>query len=444
MKITIVGAGAVGTHLAKLLSQEKMEISLLDESAEHLEGLDNDYDILTRVGSPTSLADLREIGVARSDLFIAVTTSEEANMTACLIAKQMGAKKTLARIDNYEYLLPDNQQFFANMGLNDLIYPEALAATEIAEAIKTNWMRRHLSLCDDKLQLCILKIHRECDMTGKLFNSGFFQHGFYRIVAIKRENQTFIPNGEDEVKVGDLLFIMYTKENMHYIREHTANEEHEVKSLIFYGGGKLTQKAVQTLPKNLNIKILEQNRDICYQLSEKLPNSLIINADGSDMQVLKEEGIQDADAFIALTDRSEANIFACLAAKRFGVRKTIADVENVDYIQIAEGLDVGTVLNKKTITASYIYQMLLDASVLNVHNLASAGAQIVVFKATDHSKIIRGKIKDMGLPYNCTIGGLVRAGEGVLVNGDTEIVRDDEVVVFCKSEIIRQLEKFFQ
>ena len=192
------------------------------------------------------------------------------------------------------------------------------------------------------------------------------------------------------------------------------------------------------------MQFLEQNRDICYQLSEKLPHSLIINADGSDMQVLKEEGIQDADAFIALTDRSEANIFACLAAKRFGVRKTIADVENVDYIQIAEGLDVGTVLNKKTITASYIYQMLLDASVLNVHNLASAGAQIVVFKATDHSKIIRGKIKDMGLPYNCTIGGLVRAGEGVLVNGDTEIVRDDEVVVFCKSEIIRQLEKFFQ
>jgi trk system potassium uptake protein TrkA len=183
---------------------------------------------------------------------------------------------------------------------------------------------------------------------------------------------------------------------------------------------------------------------LCYNLSQKVNNALIINADGSDMEILKEEGIQDADAFIGVTDSSEANIFACLAAQRFGVKKTIAEVENIDYIQMAEGLDVGTVLNKKNITVSYIYQMLLNASVLNVRNLTSADAEIVELMATQGSRITRDKIRNINLPDEVSIGGLVRAGEGVLVNGDTQILPDDAVVVLCKSHQIRELERYFK
>lgn len=444
MKIVIAGAGAVGKHLAKLLSRERMDISLMDEHAERLEGLSTDYDMLTYVGSPTSLLDLNEVGTRNADLFVGVTPNEEINMTSCMIANQLGAKRTVARIDNYEYLLPENKEFFAKMGLNHLIYPEALAATEIAESLKTNWMQSHLTLCNGKLQLCVLRIHEACAMTGKLFADPFFQHGRYRVVAIKRGADTIIPRGADQVNVGDLIFVVCIGDNMKYIREHTGNTEREIKNVIFYGGSKLTQKAVQNLGKDYNIKILEKDKDVCYQLAEKLPNTLIINADGSDMQALKEEGIQDSDAFVALTDSSEANIFACLATKRLGVRKTIADVENLDYIPLADGLDMGVVLNKKTITASYIYQMLLDASVLNIRNLTSADAEIVVFKTTDDSKILKGKIKDIHLPDHCSIGGIVREGQGMLVNGDTQVLSNDEVVVFCKSESIRLLEKFFQ
>ena len=164
----------------------------------------------------------------------------------------------------------------------------------------------------------------------------------------------------------------------------------------------------------------------------------------SDMTVLKDEGIEDVDAFVAVTDSSEANIFACMAAKRFGVKKTIAEVENIDYITMAEGLEIGTVLNKKTIAASYIYQMLLDASVLNVRNLASADAEIVEFMAEEGSKITKAKIRDIRLPADTNIGAIVRAGEGILVNGDTQILQGDQVVVFCKNQVIRQLEKFFK
>ena len=444
MRIIIVGAGEVGTHLAKLLSRENMEISLMDESAERLGDIDVNYDLLTKVGSPTSIHDLRDIGVKDVDLFIAVTPNESENMTACLIANQLGAKKTLARIDNYEYLLPANKKFFEEMGLNHLIYPEVLAAREIVEALRTNWMRYHVSMCDDALQLCVVKIRETADNIGKPFMSGYYNHGKYRIVAIKRGNDTIIPRGTDEVQLGDMVYVVCTKENMDFMREQLGKPKREIKNIIIFGGSRITEKAVQSLPEDMNIKVIEANREVCVHLSEKLSNALIINADGSDMDVLKEEGIQDADAFVAVTDSSEANIFACLAAKRFGVRKTIADVENIDYIPMAEGLDIGTVLNKKTIAASYIYQMLLNASVLNVRNLTSADAEMVEFMASENSKITRDKIRMLKLPADSNIGGIVRAGEGILVNGETEILPGDRVVVFCKNHAIRQLEKFFK
>ena len=179
-------------------------------------------------------------------------------------------------------------------------------------------------------------------------------------------------------------------------------------------------------------------------MSEKLGNALIIHADGSSMETLKDEDIQDMDAFVAVTPQSEANIFACLAAKRFGVSKTIADIENIDYISMAEGLDIGTVLNKKNITVSYIYQMLLNASVLNVRNLTSADAEIVELIATEGSRITRGQIRNLNLPDEVSIGGIVRAGEGLLVNGDTQILPDDQIIVICRSHNIRELERYFK
>lgn len=444
MRIVIAGAGDVGRHLAKLLSREDMEISLIDERQDRLGDLDTSYDLLTKVGSPISVYSLKDIGVKDADLFVAVTPSESDNITACLLANQLGAKRTLARIDNYEYLVPDNKRLFERMGLNHLIYPEHLAAKEITASLKTNWMRYHLTLCDGALELCVVKVRKGAAVIGQTFMSGFFNHGFYRVVAIKRGQDTIIPTGTDQIMADDMVYAVCTRENMKVLREQLGKQKKEIRNIIFYGGSKIAQKTVQNLPDDLSIKILEADRDLCYHLSEKISNALIINADGSDMAALKEEGIQDADAFVAVTGSSEANIFACLAAKRFGVQKTIAEVENIDYIPMAEGLEIGTVLNKKTIAASYIYQMLLDASVLNVRNLTSADAEIVEFMAEEGSRITKAKIRDMHLPADVNIGAIVRAGEGILVNGDTQIIQGDQVVVFCKSQVIRQLERFFK
>ena len=444
MRIVIAGAGEVGTHLAKLLSREDMEISLLDEKPERLGDLSADYDLLTRVGNPTSIHDLREINVKNADLFISVTPHESENMTACLIANQLGAKRTLARIDNYEYLLPENRKFFEDMGLNHLIYPEVLAANEIEESLRTSWMRYYLHLSQGALELCVVKVRKGAKVIDQPFSSGIYNHGRFRIVAIKRDQQTLIPRGQDCVQDGDMVYCVCTKDDMEFMREELGKSKREMKNVIFFGGSRIARKAATEMANEKNIKIIERDRDVCRLLSEKVPNALIINADGSDMDVLKEEGIQDADAFVAVTESSEANIFACLAAKRFGVHKTIAEVENLDYIPMAEGLDIGTVLNKKTIAASYIYQMLLDASVRGVHNLTSADAEIVEFVAKEGSTITKHKVKDLDLPSEANIGGIVRAGEGILVNGDTEVIAGDLVVVFCKNHVIRNLERFFK
>jgi trk system potassium uptake protein TrkA len=294
------------------------------------------------------------------------------------------------------------------------------------------------------LELCVVKVRENAKIIEKAFASGIYNHGKYRIVAIKRDQETIIPRGHDTVEVGDMVYCVCPKENMEFMREELGKSKREINNVIFFGGGRIARKAGTELMDSMNIKIIERDRELCNILSDKVPNALIINADGSDMDVLKEEGIQDADAFVAVTDSSEANIFACLAAKRFGVRKTIAEVENLDYIPMAEGLDIGTVLNKKTIAASYIYQMLLDASVRGVHNLTSADAEIVEFYAKEGSHITKRKVKDLNLPEEANIGGIVRAGEGILVNGDTRIIADDLVVVFCKSHVIRNLERFFK
>ena len=429
--------------MAKLLSREDMEISLMDERQARLGDLDANYDLLTKVGSPTSIHDLKDIGVKDADLFIAVTPLESENITSCLIANQLGAKKTLARVDNYEYIQPENKRLFEEMGLNHLIYPEVLAAQEIEATLKTNWMRYHLTLCNGALELCVVKVRENAEVMGKKFMSGFFNHGLYRVVAIKRGQDTIIPRGQDEIMPEDMVYAVCTHENMEAFREQMGKQKRDIHNIIFYGGTRIAQKAVQNLPDGLNIKILEADRDLCYKLSEKVSKALIINIDGSDMEALKDEGIQDADAFVAVTERSEANIFGCLAAKRFGVRKTIAEVENIDYIPMAEALDIGSVLNKKTITASYIYQMLLDASVLNVRNLTNADAEVVEFMAEEGSRITRHKIRDLNLPLDTNIGAIVRAGEGILVNGETQVIPGDQVVVFCKQHVLRQLERFF-
>jgi len=443
MKIIIAGAGEVGIHLAKLLARENFDLLLLDEDSAKLKDLEASYDLITNVGSPTSITDLKESGIDRADLFVAVTPLESINMTACMLATNLGAKSTLARINNYEYLLPKNKEFFEKLGVNHLIYPEVLAAEEIVESLTTNWLRQNLSFCDDALILLGIKVRKSALILNEKFNSGFFNNQDYRVVAIKRGNKTIIPVGSDLLLENDIVYFMTTPARLEFVRRQAGKEDYTIKNVMILGGTKITEKTLKSIPSYMSTKVIESDRERSYSLAEKFSDSLIICCDGRDIDALKEEGIEDMDAFVAVSENSEANILACLAAKRLGVRKTIAEVENIDYISLAESMDIGTVINKKMIAASYIYQLTLNADVLNVRTLTSADAEVVEFVAKKGSKITKSKIKDLRLPEQVNIGGFVRKGEGFIVNGNSCIEPDDHVIVFCVSSAIRKVEKFF-
>ena len=445
MKIIIAGAGAVGTHLAKLLSDEKQDIILMDDDEERLGRLGSNFDLLAVNISPTSISGLKEAGVAGADLFIAVTPDESRNMTACMLATSLGAKKTVARINNYEYLLPKHKEFFAKLGVDSLIYPEMLAAKEIVDAVKMSWIRQWWEFAGGALVLLGTKMKE----TAEILNVPLHELGGrnipFHIVAIKRGSETIIPRGDDTIILNDIVYFTTTKKYIPYIRKIAGKEnEADIRNVMIMGGSRIAVRTVQYMPEYMRTKIIESDFNRCNRLTELVDDKvMIINGDGRDMELLLEEGIKNTEAFVALTGNSETNILACLAAKRLGISKTVAEVENIDYISMAESLDIGTVINKKFIAASHIYQMMLDADVSNVKCLTFANADVAEFTVKAGSPITRSQVKDVGLPKGATIGGLIRNGEGILVTGNTTIMENDHVVVFCLGMMIKKLEKFF-
>ena len=445
MKIIIAGAGAVGTHLAKLLSGEKQDIILMDDDEERLGRLGSNFDLLAVNISPTSISGLKEAGVAGADLFIAVTPDESRNMTACMLATSLGAKKTVARINNYEYLLPKHKEFFAKLGVDSLIYPEMLAAKEIVDAVKMSWIRQWWEFAGGALVLLGTKMKE----TAEILNVPLHELGGrnipFHIVAIKRGSETIIPRGDDTIILNDIVYFTTTKKYIPYIRKIAGKEnEADIRNVMIMGGSRIAVRTVQYIPEYMRTKIIESDFNRCNRLTELVDDKvMIINGDGRDMELLWEEVIKNTEAFVALTGNSETNILACLAAKRLGISKTVAEVENIDYISMAESLDIGTVINKKFIAASHIYQMMLDADVSNVKCLTFANADVAEFTVKAGSRITRSQVKDVGLPKGATIGGLIRNGEGILVTGNTTIMENDHVVVFCLGMMIKKLEKFF-
>ena len=445
MKIIIAGAGNVGTHLAKLLSREKQDIILMDDDEEKLSALSNNFDLMTVTASPSSISGLKEVGVKEADLFVAVTPDESRNMTACMLAHNLGAQKTVARIDNYEYLLPKNKEFFKKLGVDSLIYPEMLAAKEIVSSMRMSWVRQWWEICGGALILIGAKMREKAE----ILNIPLHQLGGptipYHVVAIKRGTDTIIPRGDDVIKLNDIVYFTTTRKYIPYIRKIAGKEDYaDVRNVMIMGGSRIAVRTAQYVPDYMQVKIVDNDISRCNRLTELLDDrTMIINGDGRDMDLLIEEGLKNTEAFVALTGNSETNILACLAAKRMGVDKTVAEVENIDYIGMAESLDIGTVINKKMIAASHIYQMMLDADVSNVKCLTFANADVAEFTVKAGSKVTKHLIKDLGLPKGTTIGGMIRNGEGILVTGDTQVNAGDHVVVFCLSMMIKKIEKYF-
>lgn len=442
MKIVIAGAGEVGTHLAKMLSNEDQDIILIDSNQERLDMIDNNYNLMTLNGSTSSFQVLRNSGVENIDLYIAVTPYETRNITSCAIAKQLGAKRTVARIDNFEFMEEQNTQTLKEIGVDNLIYPEYLAAQEINIALEHNWARHWGELNNGKLLLIGVKLRGESPLINiKLKDMPVREHNFH-IAAIKRNHETIIPKGNDEILENDIVYFITKEPNVDDVRELCGKKKRNIKRVFIMGGGRITLRFALQYSDKFHIKIIEEDRDRCELLATRLPDCEIVHGDARDIEILKDNNINQYDAFLALSDSSETNILACMTAKEFGITKTIAEVENLQFLSQAENLNIGTTINKKLLASSRIFKLLLDADEASSKCLALADAEVAELTVKPGAKITKALVKDLKLPYGMTIAGMVHNGESSLVSGLTQINAGDHIVVFCLSGSISKIEKW--
>lgn len=443
MKILIAGAGEVGSHLAKLLTREEQEIILVDSDSEKLDRLDSNYNFLTVCGSPTSFATLKEARVHLCDLFVAVTPFETDNVVACAVAKSLGAKRTVARIDNYEFMKSEHRGFFSAHGVDSVIYPEYFAALEILTALERNWVRHWFEMWGGQLILVGVKLRDNARLVGmQLKDFGELTQKFH-VSAIKRRHDTIIPRGDDQIMEGDIVYFMTLPNYVDELRELCGKKLHNIRKVMIMGGSRIATRLTKMLDERYKVTIIDDDHKKCVRLSESCPRAEIVCGDARDNDLLLEEGIQSTDAFVALSESAETNILACLTAKEFGVAKTIAEVENIQYIGEAEALNIGTIVNKKLLAAGAIFQQMLDVDADNAKCMALADAEVAELEVRPGSKVTKAKVRELNLSHDMTIAGLIRDGHGLLVGGNTQIMPGDRVVVFCLTGAIHKIERLF-
>lgn len=448
MKIIIAGAGEVGYHLSKLLSYESHEITLIDQDKERLIYADTRLDIKTMQENATSIECLKNAGIAEADLLIAVTASETTNIAICVIAKQLGAKKTVARISNVELIENKDEVNFKGLGIDELISTEELAAEEIKILIdKTSFQDTH-NFEEGALTMIGMKISKTAPIVGLSVkkSASQFQDFNFIPVAIKHKDsqETIIPRGDTVFGSEDIIYFITTPEGVEQIQNISGFVSETIKDVMILGGGRIgSQAALDLTEMGFNVKLIERDKNKAISLGEKLTDTLVIYGDGRDLDLLKEENVDEMDAFVAVTGRSETNIMACLVAKSKGVKRTIALVENIDFFKLSKDIGIDTLINKKVLAANSIFRYIRKGDVLEMTILNNVDAEILEFNVHENSKITKKVIREHHFPREAIIGGVIRNGKGIIPLGDFLVLPDDKVIVCCLPNAVPKVEKYF-
>lgn len=445
MRVIIAGVGNVGFHLAKLLSQEGQDIVLIDQAADKLKMAANQVDAATIKGTATSYSVLEEAGVSEADLLIAVTSSEEINITTAIIAKHLGAKRTIARISNTEFLYKKDKLNLKHLGIDDIISPESLAAREIKRLLKEVAVTDSFDFEKGLLQLIGINIEAKSPLIGKsmIEVAKINPDQSFMTVAILRENETIIPYGDTKFQEGDHVYFVTQPECVEKLLFLSGKKKEGVKSLMILGGSRVGFHAAKILSSKYNVKLIEKDSQKCFELADQLPDAMVINGDGRNVELLEEESINEMDAFIAVTGDSETNIISCLVAKKMGVKKTIAMVENMDYIHLSQSIGVDTMINKKLIAANFIFRHVRQGEIVSITSIHGVDAEILEFEVQENSKITEHQLRNLQFPKSAIIGGVIRDGKGLTTPGNFRFQAKDRVVVLSKPECIKKVESYF-
>ncbi|MFT5833821.1 MAG: trk system potassium uptake protein TrkA [Cognaticolwellia sp.] len=446
MKIIIAGAGDIGFHLAKLLSHEKHAITLIDQKQETLDNANSQLDVFTIKGDSSSLDILQQAGAEECKLFLAVTTSEKNNLMSAILAKKMGAKQTIARVNSDEYLCAEYREMFKDLGIDKLISPQKLAAIEIQRLVKENELTDVFHFENGQISAIGITVDDDSKLVNLSLQEIGKQYEKYslRVVAILRGDHTIIPRGSTTIKRGDHVYILTNHANISYIASILGKARQEIKNIMILGGKKLGYITTKILQDDYNLTVVESCKDTCKFLTERLDNALVIQADPSNVQILKEEGLERMDAVIALMANTESNIIACLMADKLGVNKTIALVDNSDYIHISQNIGVDTLINKKLIAANNIFRYVRKGNVKAIAGLHGVDAEVIEFVIKKNNRITKHPLRDLHFPKQALIGGVIRGDESFVPNGDLQLAKGDKVIVFTKNEAIYRVENFFR
>ena len=448
MKIIIAGAGEVGFHLAKLLSYESQDITLIDTDKTRLNYADSHLDIRVLKGDATSISLLKDAEVDGSDLVIGVTSSETTNITLCLLAKQLGCKRTIARISNTEFV--DNKEAiqFSEMGIDELISPEELAASEIQLLLSQSAFNETHEFENGALIMVGISLPKSAPFVGNSVQeaAGIFPGLHFMPIAMQRRGTQFtlIPRGDTVFKNGDQVYFITDKKGVEELYKLTGKKKEDIKNVMILGGSKVGFKTARDLCSHkFNVKLIEKNKEKAFEIADSIPNALVINGDGRNVELLDEESLESMDAFIAVTGNSETNIMSCLVARSKKIKKTIALVENMDYFQLSQSIGIDTLINKKLLAANNISRFIRKGEVVELTRLNNLNAEILEFVVKDSSKVCEAIIRDLDFPRSAIIGGVIRDGEGIIALGDFEIQPGDRVVVCCTPDAITKIEKLF-
>jgi trk system potassium uptake protein TrkA len=448
MKIIIAGAGEVGFHLAKLLSYESQDIILIDNVKDNLSYAEAHLDIRVLKGDCTSISVLKEAQVESADMLISVTSSETTNITACFIAKQMGAKKTIARISNTEWIKNKDEIGFSTFGIDELISPESLASAEIELLLNQSAFSNTYQFEDGALTMFGIKLPRTASFVGKTVKEAAEVYPGIEFIpiAIQRfgTQYTIIPRGDTVYKEGDQVYFLTTHDGVEEVYFLTGKIREEIKNVMILGGSKIGFKTARELCRShFKVKLIESNKQKAFDLADALPNVLVINTDGRNVELLEEESISDMDAFISVTGNSETNIMSCLVAKSKGVRKTIALVENMDYFQLSQSIGIDTLINKKLLAANDIFRYIRKGEVVAMTKLTNMNAELLEFVISPKAIVVNKAIRNLDFPRSAVIGGVIRDAIGLIATPDFVFKSGDRAVVCCLPHSISKVEKYF-
>ena len=446
MKIIIAGAGDLGSHLAKLLSSESHDIYLLDQNEERLNTISSQIDVFTIAGDAKSVEIMEQKLISSCDLLIAVTSSEETNMLICILGKKLGAKRTIARINDVNIIKENKEHFYNELGIDTLISPTYLATLEIQRLVNQSAFTDDIEFDNGKLTVFGISLSENSSLINKTVreSADLNPNLSFKPLALHRDDLTLIVNGETVLKENDIVYFISLKDSIPNIIKLCGKNNFKIKDVMIIGGSRIGINTAELLENDFRVTLVEKDKVTCQQMANTLKKTLIINIDGHDVKMLEKEGLTEIDALISVTADSEMNIMTSLVGKSHGIKKTIARIENFDYINLSQSIGIDTLINKKIIAADNIFKFVRKGNVSLVANLHGTDAEIIEFVVKDGSKITKSPINKLNFPNSSKIAGVIRNGIPIIPFGDFHLKENDKTIVFSLTESIQKIEKFFQ